>query len=95
MWSFFSPYVPTDVLIKGGGGGFLNRKVQLLIGSRLSSRIRPCVAPRSPAQLLPPQGAPTKGHRVLVFNDPAAARAPAQLLRVSTSRQYDASSHAP
>lgn len=65
-------------------------KVRILKGkvccSPLSHRVRLCVAPRSPAQLLPPQRASTKGHRVLVFDDPAAKRAPAQLLRVSTSR---------
>lgn len=68
---------------------------QFLTCSPLPSRFRPCVAPHSPAQLLPPQGASTQGHRKPVFNDPAAARAPGQLLRVPTSRQYDAPSHAP
>lgn len=61
----------------------------------LPFRFRPCVAPHSPAQLLPLEGASTQGHGKLVFNDPAATRAPGQLLRVSTSRQYDTPSHAP
>lgn len=67
----------------------------MFICSRLSFRFRPCITPHSLAQLLPPQGASTQGHRKYVFNDHTATRAPGQLLRVPTFRQYDAPSHAP